>query len=118
MSAPTETRHRYSDTLRKVAPILAELPEGFDVLRTLAQFERWCDGRDSANLNTAEAVHYVGTLWHGGQWCPWYAAQCATGFRPGACWSRPERQSMEAETAAAVVRIVASRVRSARRAAR
>lgn len=99
----------YSDTLRRVAPILARLPYGGRVLRVLADFERIAaDGSDwtSAAWCTAEAVYYVGVAWHGGQCCPWYAAQCATRFRPGFSWRRPERGTVEADAAAALFRIV------------
>lgn len=104
----------YSDTLRSVAPILAQLSYGCDILRTLADFERMThDGGDwtSAAWCTAEAVYYVAGRWHGGQWCPWYAAGCATDFSPGMFWRRPERGTLEADATAALVRIVSSHER-------
>lgn len=109
---------KYSDTLRDVAPILAELPYGGEVLRLLADFERIAaDGSDytAAAWCTAEAVYYVGTIWHGGQGCPWYRAECATGYTPGASHYRPERGSIEASATAALLRLVSSHERRGRR---
>ena len=82
--------HRYSETLRAIAPILAEHRQGWEMLRILARHEKESGDRQSAEWTTAEAVYYVGSLWHAGQGDPLYAAMCAVDFRPGALWRKPE----------------------------
>lgn len=74
------TAHRYSEALRRVAPHLAQHARGGDLLRYLATDERNREP-DPDGWATAEAVYWFGVDWHAG--CPLYAAQCATGYRPG-----------------------------------
>jgi hypothetical protein len=100
--------HRYSDALRQVAPHLAQHEHGPEFLRILAETERNQDEYDPAGWATAESVYYVGSLWHGGQWCPLYAALCATEFHPGPCWRSPE-DYFARNAAAAMLRILRKR---------
>lgn len=85
-------RKRYSETLRKLAPILAQDPNGADMLRVLVSMERM-SGPD-IETDIAEAVYWIGANYHNGQGCPLYAAMCATRFRPGACAKGPEVGSL------------------------
>ena len=85
--------HTYSAALRRVAPVLAPHKLGYDLLRTLADWERMADEPDPDGWDTAEAVYWLSVNWHGGQWCPLYAAGCVTEFRPGACADGPEPDS-------------------------
>lgn len=80
--------HRYSAALRRVAPHLAQHRAGADLLRYLACRERLVDP-DAEGWETAEAVYWLGVHWHGGQSCPFYAAQCASEFTPGRAQSGP-----------------------------
>lgn len=108
MSVP----HRYSHSLRRVAPHLAKHDAGLEMLRALASCERELDAQreDPEGWATAEAVHYVSTLWHGGQTCPLYAAGCATEFEPGPMWRKPEDWAGRM-AAAALVRILRDTVK-------
>ena len=99
---------RYSQTLRDIAPILAHHKHGPELLRILAEGERGhCDFGycEVDGFDTAEAVHYVASQWHGGQWCPLYAAMCATEFHPGMAWRRPE----DGFTAARMIKVLRGR---------
>lgn len=106
----TSAPHRYSEVLRALAPIIAELPTGGEVLRLLADFERMADpyDRTGAEFDTAEAVYYIAALWHGGQWSPWYRASSVLvgqfRYSPGFS-SRPDRGSSSAIIAAGLHRI-------------
>lgn len=82
---------KYSDALRRVAPILAELPQGHRILRTLAHYERMGEGQDG--WDTAEAVYWLGNYWHDGQCSPLYRAMCATEFTPSPLASGPTEDS-------------------------
>lgn len=108
--------HRYSETLRRVAPILSGLTYSREILRTIAEFERMADPyeRSATEFDTAEAVYYTGMMWHGGQWSEWYGALCATEFNPGPCWNRPERNTTAADLVAALCRITATHERRQR----
>ena len=53
--------HRYSDVLRKLAPALAGYRNGGEMLRVLAWWERNSCERESAEWDTAEACHHIGT---------------------------------------------------------
>lgn len=79
---------RYSETLRNVAPILAEHVDGRELLRAVAMYER-ANGSE-CEFDVAEALYWIGNNYHSGQCCPLYAAMCATEFRPGACARGPE----------------------------
>jgi hypothetical protein len=85
MRTPTK---RYSETIRNLAPILAEHVDGRDILRALVSYER-ANGAD-AEWDIAEAMYWIGANLHSGQNCPLYAAMCATQFSPGACARGPE----------------------------
>ncbi len=76
-------KHRYSEALRRVAPIIAEHRNGQEALAELATMERNSDGGDDG-FDTAQAVYWVGADYHAGQMCPLYRAMCATKYRPGA----------------------------------
>lgn len=82
---------RYSDTLRRVAPILAEHHAGRAILRILATFEREADGPSCRAFDTAEAVYWLGNDYHDGQFSPLYRALCATGYEPGRSQRGPEK---------------------------
>lgn len=83
--------HTYSETLRAIAPHLAQHTYGPEMLRTLADWEREEDRYDDPiGWQTAEATYYIASLWYAGQTCPLYATLCATEFRPGPCWRKPE----------------------------
>ena len=79
---------RYSETIRNLAPILAEHRDGREILRALVSYER-ANGRDSES-DIAEAMYWIGANYHGGQNCPLYAAMCATEFSPGMCQRGPD----------------------------
>jgi len=79
---------RYSETLRNLAPILAEHKDGREILRALVSYER-ANGTDS-EWDVAEAIYWIGCNYHGGQGCPLYAAMCATQFEPGMLARGPE----------------------------
>lgn len=96
---------KYSATLRKAAPTLAQHPNGYDILRILASWERTADDPQTAEWDTAEAMHYVGSHFHRGQWDPVYVMQC-TGFRPGPSWRRPEPCSVAAIIASELIPLV------------
>ena len=104
--------HKYSEALRRVAPHLAQLSYGGEVLRACAEHERMACEPDAAGWDVAEAVHYVAGLWYGGQGCPLYAALCATEFEPGPCWRRPEHESSASMLAARLYRIVGTAERA------
>jgi len=100
-------RHTYTESLRRIAPVLAEHEHGPEMLRALAAFEREDNAgyEDPAGFDTAEAVYYVSLSWHAGQTCPLYAAGCATEFHPGMGWRKPEGYTARA-AAAALLRIL------------
>lgn len=85
-------QRRYSETLRKLAPILAQHRDGQHFLRILVAHERQ-SGMD-AEYDIAEAVYWFGSHFYSGQWCPLYAALCATEFQPGPCSNGPEKGSL------------------------
>ena len=89
----TPASHRYSDALRRVAKPLAQHQDGIRLLRALATAERLAD-RDPQGWATAESVYWLGYWHHNSQWCPLYAALCATEFHPGACARGPEPDSL------------------------
>ena len=89
MRTPTK---RYSETIRNLAPILAEHVDGRDILRALASYERM-NGTES-EYDIAEAMYWIGANYHGGQNCPLYAAMCATQFSPGMCQRGPDTSAL------------------------
>lgn len=96
--------HRYSETLRKAAPSLAQWKNGYEMMQIIAEHERNLDEPDPLGWDTAEALHHIGTYYHGGQWCPLYVMQCL-GFNPGLAWTRPERNTSAATLTAQLVRL-------------
>lgn len=74
---------RYSETIRNLAPILAQHKDGQEILRVLVSYERM-NGSES-EYDIAEAMYWIGANYHGGQNCPLYAAMCATEFSLGMC---------------------------------
>ena len=100
------SRRTYSETLCRIAGELARHRRGPDMLRAIASSERWRGDCDPDGWETAEAVFYVSIGWHEGQRCPLYSAGCATKFRPGMTWRRPERGSSAACLAADLIRIL------------
>jgi hypothetical protein len=83
---------RYSETLRKVAPIIAEMKHGEDMLRCLARTER--DNGIDAEFDVAEALYWIGVDFHSGQFSPEYRLLCATEFHPGRIANGPESGSL------------------------
>ena len=81
-------QRRYSDTTRNLAPILAQHKDGREILRAIVQYEKQNGG--DCEFDVAEAVYWIGALYHGGQGCPLYAAMCATHFEPGRCQRGPD----------------------------
>lgn len=81
---------RYSETLRKLAPILAEHVHGAALIGVLVAHEKVA-GTES-EFDVAEAMYWIGTHYHEGQWCPLYRAMCATEFHPSPLSYGPERE--------------------------
>lgn len=71
---------RYSETLRTVAPILAEENNGREILRILVAHER-ANGTES-EWDIAEALYWIGAHCHNGMSSSLYRAMCATHYRP------------------------------------
>jgi len=82
---------RYSETLRNVAPILAEHARGQLILRELALHER--TGGEGSDFDVAEALYWIGNDYHDGQFSVWYRVLCMCGFCPGRCSNGPESES-------------------------
>lgn len=96
-------QHRYSDTLRKVAPIIAEMRCGLIILRELALFERQSE---SPEMDVAAALYWVSCDFHDGQFSAWYRIGCIVGFKPGPLSHKPDPESPESylyETIAAIL---------------
>jgi hypothetical protein len=91
MRTPT---HRYSETLRTVAPILAELKNGSEALQYLVRWER-DNGTTQSDFDIAAALYWVGIFYHDGQFSALYRLACATGFKPGVCQRGPDMESVE-----------------------
>ena len=86
------TKPRYSETLRKVAPIIAEMPRGILILRELALFER---NSDSPEMSVACVLYWIGANYHDGQFSAWYRVLCVTGFEPGPIGHEPDPETEE-----------------------
>ena len=82
---------RYSETLCKVAPVLAEHKHGQMILRELALHER--SAGEGAEFDIAEALYWIGNHYHDGQFSVWYRVLCLCGFNPGAMARGPEIES-------------------------
>lgn len=101
-----ETISRYSDTLRKVAPIIAEHKFGLTILRDLAAHERSADCRISGEFEVATALYWVGCHFHDGQSSVWYRVLSVIGFKPGPCADGPDPETPESylyETIASIL---------------
>lgn len=85
-------QHRYSDCLRRIAPVLAESVHGYEMLRACARHERMMD-RDHAGWDVAEAIYWTASQFYDGQGDPLYSALCATEYEPGTCSRGPDPDS-------------------------
>ena len=86
---------RFSDTLRAVAPIIAEHKFGQLILRELAAHERCADCPTSGEFDVAAALYWIGSNYHDGMFSVWYRVLSVIGFKPGACANGPEPESSE-----------------------
>jgi hypothetical protein len=84
--------HRFSEVLRRLAEPLSDHKNGPEMVQVLANHEH--ASGDRSGFDIAEAVYWIGHDFHGGQWCPLYAALCATEFRPGMLARGPETGSV------------------------
>lgn len=103
----------YPQLLGALRTIRAEHPQGAELLADVRSWASMMDPTEHVGnaFDVAEALHYISTLWHGGQGCPLYLGQC-TEFEPGPCWRRPERDTMGAGIAASMTRTLRNANRS------
>jgi hypothetical protein len=102
-----------SSTIRAIASELRHHRRGPEMIRELMEFDseefqhdRWAEccsdpdckyhtGDRLINLPIAVAVYWIGSDYHEGQWCPLYAAMCATEYNPGPMETGPEGETPE-----------------------
>ena len=100
--------HNYSEELREVSRYVAECRNGYEMLRLLADNERensW-EGEAYQAFDTCEALYYVASQWHEGQWSALYSVLSivSRSYRPGLS-IRPQRGSTAASLAASLIRL-------------
>ena len=92
----------YSETLVKALELIEghRLSDELEVV--LIQFESMdpesvytSDDGERLNPDIAAALYWLGTNWHGGQWCPLYTLTTGLDYSPGILANGPEPDSSE-----------------------
>ena len=66
------------------------------LIEKLVDYDDWLEqggGYGEEAPNIAEALYWLCSEWHGGQWCPLYEALCINPFKPGPLSNGPEPDS-------------------------